>query len=105
MIPLAAFRLGMNQVDLKDGRSFLIATPEKALADKIRDDRGNGLQTRNQLLDYLQNNLRVDMSILSSLDSEQIGSIANRYRSRKIRLLGDLVRHLKRNPQAEVGHA
>ena len=40
MIPLAAFRIGMDRVELDDGRSFLIATPEKALADKIRDDRG-----------------------------------------------------------------
>lgn len=104
MIPLAAFRVGMNQVELEDSRSFLIATPEKALADKIRDDRGNGLQTRGQLLDYLDNNLRVDPTALANLDSKQIGDIAHRYRSRKIRLLSDLVRHLGRNSQ-EVSHA
>ncbi len=105
MIPLAAFRLGMNQVELENGRSFLIATPEKALADKIRDDRGNGLQTRSQMLEYLQKNLRVDTAILSNLDSKQIWSIASRYKSRKIRLLGDVVLHLKRNSQTEVVHA
>jgi hypothetical protein len=34
MIPLSAFRFGMNRVELDDGRSFLIATPEKALSAK-----------------------------------------------------------------------
>jgi len=104
MIPLAAFRIGMDRVELDDGRSFLIATPEKALADKIRDDRGNGLQNRGQLLGYLESNLRVDLSALANLDSGKLEAIANGYRSRKIRLLSDLVRYLRRNSQG-VPHA
>ena len=39
MIPLEAFRTGMDRVELDDGRSFLIAIPEKALADRIVADR------------------------------------------------------------------
>ena len=104
MIPLAAFRLGMNLVELDDGRSFLIATPEKALADKIRDDRGNGLQTQGRLLDYLENNLRVDPAALANLNTGHLEAIALRYGSRKLRLLSDLVRHLKRS-SLEVDHA
>jgi hypothetical protein len=104
MIPLSAFRFGMNRVELDDGRSFLIATPEKALADKIRDDRGNGIQTRGRLLDYLENNLRVDPAALLSMDTGYLEAIALRYGSRKLRLLSDLVRHLKRSSQ-EVVHA
>ncbi len=34
MIPLNAFRFGMDRVEMSDGRAFLMATPEKALADK-----------------------------------------------------------------------
>ncbi len=104
MIPLAAFRIGMNRVELDDGRSFLIATPEKALTDKIRDDRGNGLQTQGQLLDYLEDNLRVDLTILANLDIGHFDAIAHRYGSRKLRLLSDLVRRLKR-PSQKVVHA
>ncbi len=104
MIPLRAFRIGMDRVELDDGRSFLIATPEKALADKIRDDRGTGLQTQGQLLDYLENNLRVDPTALANLNSEHLGAIAHRYGSRKLRLLSDLLRRLKRSSH-EVVHA
>ena len=104
MIPLAAFRIGMDRVELDDGRSFLIATPEKALADKIRDDRGAGLQTQGQLLDYLENNLRVDLTALTNLNSEHLDTIARRYGSRKLKLLSNLLQRLKRSSH-EVGHA
>jgi len=104
MIPLAAFRIGMDRVELDDGRSFLIATPEKALADKIRDDRGNGLQTQGQLMEYLENNLRVDPTALAKLNGEQLGAIARRYGSRKLQLLSNLLQRLKRSSH-EVGHA
>jgi hypothetical protein len=104
MIPLAAFRMGMDRVELDDGRSFLIATPEKALADKIRDDRGNGLQTQGQLMDYLENNLRVDPTALAKLNSEYLGAIAHRYGSRKLQLLSKLLRRLERSSHG-VDHA
>jgi predicted transcriptional regulator of viral defense system len=97
MIPLAAFRIGMDRVELDDGRSFLIATPEKALADKIRDDRGNGLQTQGRLMDYLENDLRVDPAALAKLDRAQLGAIASRYRSRKLKLLSELLKRLERS--------
>jgi predicted transcriptional regulator of viral defense system len=103
MIPLAAFRIGMDRVELDDGRSFLIATPEKALADKIRDDRGNGLQTQGRLMDYLENDLRVDPGALAKLDRAQLGAIARRYRSRKLQLLSDLLKRLERSSHG-VGH-
>ena len=104
LTPLAAYRIGMNRTELDDGRSFLMATPEKALADKIRDDRGNDLQTQAQLLEYLEDNLRVDVAALTAMDVEHLDTIANRYGSRKLRLLRDLVRRLRRRSQ-EVVHA
>lgn len=104
MNPLAAFRIGMNRIELDDGRSFLIASPEKALADKIRDDRGSGLQTQGQLLEYLEDNLRIDVTSLADLNLVHLEVIAQRYVSRKLRLLNDLLRRLKRSSQ-EVVHA
>jgi hypothetical protein len=103
-VPLAAFRTGMDLVELDDGRSFIIATPEKALTDKIQDDRGNSLQTQSRLMDYLENNLRIDLTALEKLNKEQITAIARRYRSRKLQLLSDLLRRLQRSSH-EVAHA
>ena len=76
----------------------------KALADKIRDDRGNGLQTQGQLMDYLENNLRLDLAALTNLNTEHLDTIARRYGSRKLQLLSSLLHRLKR-PSREVGHA
>lgn len=104
MTPVAAYRFGMNQIEIEGGRSFLMATPEKALADKIRDDRGNDIQTQSQLLEYIEENLRVDVAALADLDPRSLDIIAHRYRSRKLRLLRDLVRRMRLRSR-EVEHA
>jgi len=90
MIPLEAFRTGMDRVELTDGRSFLMATPEKALADRIVADRGAGISTRKELLEYLLTTLRIDPAGLRTLAPERMTEIARHYRSRRVRLLADL---------------
>ena len=57
--PLASFYLGMDRVEEGDV-AFLIATPERALADKIRDDRGHPLRTQGDVKRYLFEDLRID---------------------------------------------
>jgi hypothetical protein len=52
----------MDQVQLEGGRSFLIALPEKALADKIQDDRGTGIRSQDDMRRYLMQNLRIPLS-------------------------------------------
>jgi len=69
-----------------------MATPEKALADKIQDDRGAGICTRAEMKEYLLTNLRIDTGGLEKMDASLLGQIAAGYGSRKIRLLGDLLR-------------
>jgi len=94
-IPMAAFRIGMTGETVEKETSFLIATPEKALADKVRDDRGTGVQSRSKMMTYLLEDLRVDETALRDLDAEQLGRIGQCYHSRKIRLLSEVVRHWK----------
>ena len=94
-IPLQAFRIGMDRVEMDDGRAFLMATPEKALADKLNDSRGAGIQTQKELYGYLEDNLRIDPVALSDLNPTALDAIARRYRSRKIRLLSDLVKRVR----------
>lgn len=94
-IPLQAFRIGMDRVEMDDGRAFLMATPEKALADKLTDSRGAGIQTQKELYGYLEDNLRIDPLALSDLNPTALDAIARRYRSRKIRLLSDLVKRVR----------
>lgn len=104
MIPLEAYRTGMDRVELDGGRSFLIAIPEKALADRVVAERGAGISTQKELYDFLLNNLRVDPTVLRELDAARLMEIAVHYRSRRVRLLADLVRRLRKSHK-ERGNA
>jgi predicted transcriptional regulator of viral defense system len=92
MISLEAFRTGMDRVELDGGRSFLIAIPEKALADRIVADRGAGITTQKELHEYLLANLRIDPTALRELDPARLAEIARHYRSRRVKLLADLLK-------------
>jgi predicted transcriptional regulator of viral defense system len=96
MIPMEAFRTGMDQVELDDGRSFLIAIPEKALADRIVADRGAGILTQKELHKYLLEDIRIDPAILCGLDPTRLTEIAQHYRSRRVKLLADLITRLNK---------
>ena len=90
-VPMNAYRIGIDQVELESGRSFLIATPEKALADKIQADRGTAIRSQAEMRIYLLDSLRIDPEEQGRLNAETISLIADQYRSRKLRLLSGLV--------------
>jgi hypothetical protein len=94
---MEAYQIGMDRVELEGGRSFLMATPEKALADKLRDERGTGIRTQRDMRSYLLDHLRIDSEGLGKLDSNRLAAIASRYHSRKIEALAGVVRHLARS--------
>lgn len=97
MIPMEAFRIGMDRVELDDGRSFLIAIPEKALADRIVADRGAGISTQKELNSYLLSSLRIDPAGLCQLNPDKIAEIGRLYRSRRVKLLADLITRLSKD--------
>jgi hypothetical protein len=97
MIPLEAFRTGMDRVEQDAGRSFLIAIPEKALADRVVAERGAGITTLKDLHDYLLTNLRIDPTALSELDPARLLEIAGHYRSRRVMLMADLVSRVRKS--------
>ena len=104
MIPMPAFQTGMTRIELDDGGAFLIATPEKALIDKIFIDRGADMRTLKGLEEYLFENLRIDPDLLGRLDIGQAFEIVERYRSSKLRVLSNLLRKIQRQG-SEAGHA
>jgi len=92
-------------IEIGDGRAFLIATLAKAVADKLHDVRGIGIQTQKEMSNYLERNLRVDPAVLRELKPAELDTIALRYQSRKIRLLSDLVRRIHHQVEKESSHA
>jgi hypothetical protein len=94
-IPADAFPIGIDQVQLEGGRVFLMAVPEKALADKIQDDRGTGIRSQADMRGYLMENLRIDAESLEKLHSETLSNLAARYGSRKLALLSKVITRMR----------
>ncbi len=92
-IPMEAYQIGMDRVELEGGRSFLMATPEKALADKLQEERRTGVRTQKDMRSYLLDHLRIDPEGLGKLNPNRLTDIALRYHSRKIAMLPGVVRH------------
>lgn len=104
MIPLPAFQSGMTRVELDDGGAFLIATPEKALVDKVFIDRTPEIRTVKGLEVYLFEDLRIDQDLFSKLNRSYIFDYVDRYSSNKLQLLSSLLRKSQRQ-ESEEGNA
>jgi len=64
--------------------SFLMASPEKALIDKVRQDRRMGSLPVSDYKAYLLDDLRIDYERLAELDIPRMRVIASGYHSTKI---------------------
>lgn len=95
-IPSSAYEAGMVREEADHEQAFLIALPEKALADKIVSVRGAPIVSVAEMSRFLAEDLRVDPETLRSLSAELIDDYARRYRSRRLRLLGAAVRRFRR---------
>ena len=97
MIPLRAYETGMVLVESKDEQSFLMAESDKALADKVVGDRGAAIQTQKAMYEYLVQDLRIDITEFLRMNPERMEYFSRMYRSRKLKLLSDLIRRRRRN--------
>ncbi|AXH09082.1 hypothetical protein AHALO_0696 [Malaciobacter halophilus] len=88
-VPLKAYSVGIDWFYDEDEGGRFIATPEKALCDKIRYDRGIGTLTQGAMVDYLKYDLRLE--ITKPLNAELIEEIATAYRSRNLKTLSQVV--------------
>jgi hypothetical protein len=92
--PMNYFHLGMDRVEQKDV-AFLIAVPERALADKIRDDRGHPLRSQRDVARYLFDDLRIDREDLVHLSPDLLDKLAVASRSGRIANCAKFLRKLK----------
>ena len=96
-VPLRAYALGVDWLFDKVNGGKFIATPEKALCDKIRADRGIGRLTQEKLSVYLEYDLRIDMEMLLAFDEALVSKIAQAYRSGNLQNLGKIIGKRKRS--------
>lgn len=95
-VPERAFAEGLQRVEVAGGAGYLIAGAEKALADKIRGERGLAIRNIDQMLAHLTESLRVDPDALATFDIGKIERIAALYGSFQLRILAGAVRRLRR---------
>jgi predicted transcriptional regulator of viral defense system len=71
-VPEKYYPVGVNQEIIDNSYSFLIATPEKALCDKIIATQNLRIQSVRAMSEYLEEDLRFEMSVLSSFNVDII---------------------------------
>jgi len=96
-IPARAYEEGMVRVEGEHNQAFLIASPEKALADKIVSVRGARIASIGEMGRFLEEDLRIDAGVIRSLSAERIDEFAGRYRSLRLRRLSGYMRRLQRS--------
>ena len=85
------FALGLIIKSSKRG-NFMIASPEKALCDKIYTTKALEIRSRKAMLDYLVEDLRVDIDELVSFDLNIVKSYIDITRSTRIKFLYKLLK-------------
>ncbi len=86
-LALSKYDTGFTLEPLAGGLNILIAKPEKALIDTIWNDKRPPPTKISEFRDYLLDDLRLDPSLLKTLDRPLIRSISAQYHSKKIQLL------------------
>ena len=100
-VPSAAYNMGIMRIEADQETIFLMASPEKSLADKIVAERGSPISSQKDMQAFLIQDLRIELNTIRNLDPLRIADFSFSYRSRKLRLLVDLIKRLKRhNPGA-----
>jgi predicted transcriptional regulator of viral defense system len=94
-VPIRSFHFGMSSVEGGVGVRFLMASPERALADKIREDRMARIRTQLEAEQYLFENLRLNEEEFRKLDPDEFRGMAAALNSRKVGLCSALHRKMR----------
>lgn len=75
---------------------FLIASPERAIADTLKADRLSSLNSIGEMQEFLVENKRISVDILAALNFEILDVLAAFLGSRKVKFCAAFIRRLKR---------
>jgi hypothetical protein len=71
-MPLPYYSFGIKQVELTKKQIALIASPEKALCDKVITTSGLLLRSSKQVMEFLIDDLRIEKDVLRNLNNKEI---------------------------------
>ncbi len=73
-LPIAYYPLGVQSIALTKTQTVLIASPEKALCDKVITTAGINLRSKQQAMAFLVEDLRIDKDQLRELNTTEMTS-------------------------------
>jgi predicted transcriptional regulator of viral defense system len=71
-LPIAYYPLGVQSIALTKTQTVLIASPEKALCDKVITTAGINLRSKQQAMAFLVEDLRIDKDQLRELNTTEM---------------------------------
>lgn len=84
-IPSNSYAIGIDwKFDQHDG-GYMIATAEKALCDQVYADQRISDIKKDEILEYLEDDLRIELEELEKLDTTLLWKISMAYSSSKLR--------------------
>jgi predicted transcriptional regulator of viral defense system len=85
------FPIGLVSIETKIG-NFIIASKEKALCDKIYFTNNFTISSKNMMLEFIEEDLRIDIDDLENFDIKIVSEYYNISKSKKIKLLINLMK-------------
>ena len=73
-LPIAYYPLGVQSIALTKTQTVLMASPEKALCDKVITTAGINLRSKQQAMAFLVEDLRIDKDQLRELNTTEMTS-------------------------------
>ncbi|MCH5719211.1 hypothetical protein [Niabella hibiscisoli] len=70
--PLPYYSFGIQRVQLTSRQFVLMASPEKALCDKIIATSGIVFRSKQQVMDFLTEDMRIDIQLLTNFNKNAI---------------------------------
>ncbi len=96
-IPSKAYPLGVDwKFDKHDG-GYMIATAEKALCDQVYADKRINDINKDEILEYLEDDLRIEWEELEKLDTTLLWKISMAYSSSKLRNMTANIKKRQKN--------
>ena len=88
------FSIGIKIENSKNG-NFMIASKEKAICDKIYFTKGIKLTSKRAMIEFLENDLRIDLDELFDFNTEIISKYYDISKSKKIQILLKTIEKLR----------
>ena len=88
------YSLGLK-IETTNSGNFIIASPLKALCDKVYTSRGAKINSKKDMLIFLEDDLRVDLDELKNQDLEVLKEYAKLSKSKRVTFLYKVLQGLK----------